>query len=54
MQDKARIEQNAKKPVSVQAVRKQGVLSEANQFAMGSPEHKKALFKEMQEARKRA
>lgn len=54
MQDKARIEQNAKKPVSVQAVRKQGVLSEANQFAMGSPEHKKALLKEMQEARKKA
>lgn len=55
MQDKAKLEQNSKKPMSVQAVRKQGALSEANTFANGlTPELKKQLQKEMAEARKGA
>lgn len=55
MEDKARMEQNAKKPMSVQAVRKQGALSEANTFANGlTPELKKQLQKEMADSRKRA
>jgi hypothetical protein len=55
MQDKAKLEENSKKPMSVQAVRKQGALSEANRFANGlTPELKKALIKEMAEARKGA
>lgn len=53
MEEKTKIEQNVKKPLSVQAVRKQGALSEANRFANGlTPELKKALIKEMAEARK--
>ena len=55
MEEKTKIEQNVKKPLSVQAVRKQGALSEANRFANGlTPELKKALIKEMAEARKGA
>lgn len=55
MQDKAKLEQNAKKPMSVQAVRKQGALSEANTFANGlTPELKKQLLKEMADSRKRS
>jgi hypothetical protein len=53
--DQEQMDMNSKKPVSVQAVRKQGVLSEANRFANGlTPELKKALLKEMQDARKGA
>lgn len=55
MQDKVKLEQNTKKPMSVQAVRKQGALSEANTFANGlTPELKKQLLKEMADSRKRA
>lgn len=55
MQDKAKIVDNSKKPMSVQAVRKQGALADANRFASGlTPELKNALFKEMQQARKGA
>lgn len=55
MEDKARMEQNSKKPMSVQAVRKQGALADANRFTNGlTPELKKALQQEMAEARKRA
>ncbi len=55
MQDKVKLQENAKKPMSVQAVRKQGALSEANTFANGlTPELKKTLLKEMAESRKRA
>lgn len=55
MQDKERIDQNLKKPVSVQAVRKQGALSDVNRFVNGlTPELKKVLQKEMAEARKGA
>ena len=52
-EEKMKLDQNVKKPLSVQAVRKQGALSEANRFANGlTPELKKALVKEMAEARK--
>lgn len=55
MQDKQKIDENLKKPTSVQAVRKQGALADANRFANGlTPELKKALQKEMAEARKGA
>jgi hypothetical protein len=55
MQDKAKLDQNVKKPMSVQAVRKQGALSEANSFANGlTPELKKSLLAEMAQARKGA
>lgn len=55
MLDKSKIDKNQKKPVSVQAVRKEGPLSEANRFAMGlTPELKKELQREMAEAAKRA
>lgn len=55
MEDKARMDANAKKPMSVQAVRKQGPLAEANRFTNGlTPELKKALLKEMAESRKGA
>lgn len=55
MQDKAKLEQNVKKPMSVQSVRKQGALSEANSFANGlTPELKKSLLAEMASARKGA
>ncbi len=55
MQDKAKLDQNVKKPMSVQAVRKQGALSEANSFANGlTPELKKSLLAEMASARKGA
>lgn len=55
MQDKVKLEQNSKKPLSVQSVRKQGALSEANTFVNGlTPELKKQLQKEMAEARKGA
>ena len=53
--DKEKIEKNQKKPVSVQAVRKEGPLSEANRFALGlTPELRKELQREMNEASKRA
>lgn len=52
-EDKARMEQNLKKPGSVQSVRKQGALSEANRFVNGlTPELKKQLNQEMANARK--
>ena len=55
MQDKAKIVENTKKPVSVQAVRKQGALGDANRFAGGlTPDLKKALYAEMQASRKGA
>lgn len=55
MADKAALDKNVKKPMSVQAVRKTGPLSEANQFVNGlTPELKKQLIKEMAEARKGA
>lgn len=55
MQDKDRIDQNLKKPTSVQAVRKQGALSETNRFINGlTPELKKSLQNEMAQARKGA
>lgn len=55
MADKEKLEQNIKKPMSVQAVRKQSPLSEANKFANGlTPELKKVLLAEMNDARKRA
>lgn len=55
MNDKAKIAENKQKPSSVQAVRKQGALSEANRFANGlTPELKSQLWKEMQESGKRA
>jgi uncharacterized coiled-coil protein SlyX len=55
MKDKAQLEANSKKPVSVQAVRKQGPLSEANRFINGlTPELKKSLQQEMAQARKGA
>lgn len=55
MQDKAKLDQNVKKPMSVQAVRKQGALSEANTFANGlTPELKKQLQQEMAQSRKGA
>lgn len=53
MEDKAKVAENVKKPVSVQAVRKTGPLSEANTFANGlTKELKEQLRKEMAEARK--
>lgn len=55
MADKEKLDQNTKKPMSVQAVRKQSPLAEANKFANGlTPELKKVLLAEMNEARKRA
>jgi chromosome segregation ATPase len=55
MHDKAKVETNSKKPMSVQSVRKQGALSEANTFANGlTPELKKQLLKEMADSRKGA
>lgn len=53
MQDKVKMDENSKKPLSVQAVRKQGPLAEANRFANGlTPELKKQLQQEMAQARK--
>ena len=54
LEEKLKIEQNVKKPVSVQAVRKQGgALGDANRFAAGlTPELKKQLQQEMAQARK--
>lgn len=55
MADKQKAVDNSKKPVSVQAVRKQGALSDANRFANGlTPDLKASLLKEMNEARKGA
>jgi hypothetical protein len=52
-EEKMKLEQNQKKPLSVQAVKKQGALNDANRFANGlTPELKKALIKEMSDARK--
>lgn len=49
-EDKAKIAENKTKPGSVQAVRKQGALAEANKFANGlTPALKEQLWKEMQE-----
>lgn len=54
MHDKAKSDENAKKPVSANAV-KPSPLSQANRFANGlTQDLKKALWKEMQEARKGA
>jgi len=54
MQEKQKAEDNSKRPVSVQAVRKQGALAEANRFSNGlTSELKKALYREMQDCRKR-
>lgn len=53
MEDKQKIASNTAKPQSVQTVRKQGALSDANKFANGlTPELKKALWAEMTQARK--
>lgn len=53
MQDKAKAVENGKKPVSVNAVKKGGALSEANKFDRGlTPELRKQLWQEMQQARK--
>jgi uncharacterized membrane protein YccC len=53
--DKLKAEENSKKPMSVQAVRKQGPLAEANLFVNGlTPELKKHLLAEMAAARKGA
>lgn len=55
MEDKAKIEANSKKPMSVQAVKKQGALADANRFANGlTPELKKQLIQEMADSRKRS
>lgn len=52
---KKRAEQNIKKPVSVNAAKTQGALGDAHRFANGlTPDLKKALWQEMQEARKLA
>ncbi len=52
-EEKMKLEQNQKKPLSVQAVKKQGALNDANRFANGlTPELKKSLLKEMADARK--
>lgn len=54
LEEKLKIEQNTKKPTSVQAVKKQGgALGDANRFAAGlTPELKKQLQQEMAQARK--
>lgn len=50
---KEQVHQNHSKPVSTQAIRGQGALSEANMFARGlTPELKKQLQAEMQDALK--
>ena len=50
---KEQVQQNHGKPVSAQAIRGQGALSEANIFAKGlTPELKKQLQQEMQQASK--
>ena len=50
---KDHVQSNYKKPMSVQAIRGQGALHEANVFAQGlTPELKKQLYKEMVEASK--
>lgn len=49
-QDKVKIAQNQTKPTSVQSVRKQGALAEANRFANGlTKDLKEQLWKEMQQ-----
>jgi len=53
MKEKKQIENNLNKPPSVNQVRKSGALAEANRFDRGlTPELKKQLWAEMQEARK--
>ncbi len=53
--EKKKAEQNAKKPVSVQSVSKQSAIGNAHMFENGlTPELQKQLWKEMQEASKRA
>lgn len=55
MADKQKIAANTAKPQSVQNVRKQGALSDANKFAGGlTPDLKKALWAEMTSASKGA
>ncbi len=50
---KEEVHNNHKKPVSTQAIRGQGALSEANMFSKGlTPELKKQLNKEMEQAAK--
>jgi hypothetical protein len=49
--DKEKVQQNQQKPMSVQAIRGQGALSDANAFARGlTPELRKQLQEEMFEA----
>lgn len=49
--DKERVQQNQQKPMSVQAIRGQGALSDANAFSKGlTPELRKQLQEEMFEA----
>lgn len=51
--DKEKAQQNHSKPMSVQAIRGQGALSDANAFAKGlTPDLKKQLQQEMNEAMK--
>lgn len=51
--DKQKALQNAKKPIPVQSVTKQSAIGMAHQFENGlTPELKKQLWKEMQDARK--
>lgn len=51
VQDKERVHQNQTRPLSAQAIRGQGALSEANVFAKGlTPELKKQLQQEMEQA----
>ncbi len=55
MEDKQRLEKNVKKPASINSVGKQSAIAEANRFSNGlTPELKKALLKEMQEASRRS
>lgn len=50
---KKQVQENASRPISTQAIKGQGALSEANIFAKGlTPELKKQLQREMQEAAK--
>jgi hypothetical protein len=50
---KEQVQQNAQRPMSVQAIKGQGALSDANIFAQGlTPDLKKQLQKEMSEAAK--
>ena len=55
MKEQKKIQQNQTKPPSVNQVRKGGPLAEANRFDRGlTPELRKQLWQEMQDARKGA